>query len=284
MASHDCSSDRYLNKWLGGGGPGRIQGHADMAHGPAYEDTTTRYSDVYLERKISGDATAEPGRHGVAWSEDEREDLVQEFDYRRWSINYIARKHARKPSAIASRLADMGYLRYESSNRYLVVKGSRAGQVINLTEEAIASVQAKKDPIVNFNHLVTLLQEHYTTVEVQFQETSKSYTYKITKDMAADLLAGHKLVVDAPRGLHVVTVIKVHDEPQIDPDQPYAFKWAVQRVDTAPYEEQVKREAEAVELLKKAKRKQAQMEALNALLGDVNREELLALINPKKGN
>lgn len=108
---------------------------------------------------------------------------------------------------------------------------------------------------MNNRHLMTLLQENYTTVEAIFtgdkddakSEHFKRYTYKIP------LNAGYKendfAVVMAPLGLNVVLIVKIHPKPKIDLDADFTYKWLIQRIDLAEYEKRKEKEEAFLEML-----------------------------------
>lgn len=253
-------------------------------------------SEVRIDQKISGDATQPPARHGLAYSEEELEWITEKFHDGYTPIK-IARALQRKTSAMCGQLEKMGLVRRIEGEGYgpMAYRRTSGGYINNLPEliQPPASIAIyptpKKGNIVNFNHLVTLLQQNYTTLTVRFDGAQKGspnhgYTYKVSNEIAATLKEDDFVVVPARDTFMVAKVLEIHDEPQIDPDTPYQLKWVVQKVDMAPYTDQIHREEEAVRLLQQAKRKKAQEEALEALLGNVSREELLALLNPQKGN
>lgn len=141
---------------------------------------------------------------------------------------------------------------------------------------------AEQRIIVNYNHLITLLQKGYTTIKVQFKESGAHYTYKATEEM--ELAPGDLVVVPVKREgeeeeFKIVTVVEVHPEPEIDVKAPYALKWVVSKLDLKAYNEQVDKEEEAVKLLQRGERKKAAADALDTLLANVpDRQELLKLL------
>jgi hypothetical protein len=291
MSVYDFSSDRALNKWLGGVGPGRIVGTSGV--GPDIGVNEWSPNEVRIEQKISGDATQPPARHGQAYTTEELEWIRSKF-FVGYTPTKIARALQRKTSALLGQLEKMRLMRRVGEGYgptdYVRVSGVFFEDLPALIPPAAQTApypQAKKGNIVNFNHLVTLLQQNYTTLTVAFDGAQKGspnhgYTYKVSNEIAATLKKDDFVVAPARDTFMVVKVLEIHEEPQIDPDTPYALKWVVQKVDMAPYADQIHREEEAVRLLQQAKRKKAQEEALEAILGSVSREELLALLNPKK--
>jgi hypothetical protein len=136
---------------------------------------------------------------------------------------------------------------------------------------------------VNLNHVLTLLQLNYTTCAIEFKPGGKKYTYKVSSDLAARLKPGDQVVVPACVAEAVVTVREIHAEPDIDVSAPYNFKWVICRVEREAYDDQVKREADALALFNRNRRKVAQEKALKELFGEgTTLEEVRALLNPKK--
>lgn len=101
-------------------------------------------------------------------------------------------------------------------------------------------------------HLIALLQEGYTTIQVVFNDDvrgrSKPYTYKAP--LSAGVEVGDRVVVDSPsNGLVVVEVVGTDKAPRIDLDADFTYKWIVQKVELKAYEEQLEREAKAMDAL-----------------------------------
>lgn len=104
------------------------------------------------------------------------------------------------------------------------------------------------------NHILSLLQENYTTVAVTFAVeiekylpgVNKLYTYKTN----VDLKENDMVVVPSPDGFRVVRIIEVHDSPEIDTDASFDYKWVVDKVDMEGYEEILKAEEIAAKELR----------------------------------
>lgn len=137
-----------------------------------------------------------------------------------------------------------------------------------------------KELDVNTMHLITLLQENYTTCNVVIcgLETERAYTYKMMKD--SGIAATDYVVVYARDVLRVGRVVEVHDEPQVDFKAPYALKWIVQAIDMVPYDEHVVKEAAALAHLNKCKALRERQKMLQDIFGgEDGLEELKNLIN-----
>lgn len=142
----------------------------------------------------------------------------------------------------------------------------------------VNAVARKQEKFMNYNHLITILQKGYTTVNVSFSlSDDRKYAYKAAESM--NLVPGAFVVVPARGEFKVATVCSVDPEPEIDIKAPYELKWVVARVDFSAYDEQNRREAEAFAMLKTGERKRAQAEAMETLLASVtNRAELMKLL------
>lgn len=110
-------------------------------------------------------------------------------------------------------------------------------------------------------HLISLLQEHYTTVKCEFQVGSRCYTFKVSRETAATLKEGDLVVVAASEnssnstfGYAIVRVKEIDNEPDIDLDANYAYKWIVQKIDLDSYNAQVLREKELTKKLQHLER------------------------------
>lgn len=205
-------------------------------------------------------------RHGQPWSAQE-DATLRSCSRNLMTLEEIARILGRSEYAVYCRLEDSG------------VDPRRLPKHVT----GDTKLAKKERTIVNMNHLITLLQKGYTTVDVKFSgdgsSRSQKYTYKVSDAIAKTLALGDQVVVPARGAFKVAFVVEVHAEPQIDVKAPYSLGWVVQKVDHTAYDDQVAREKEAVKMLEQAERKKAQEDALDALLGNVNREELMRLIN-----
>lgn len=112
------------------------------------------------------------------------------------------------------------------------------------------------------NHVISLLQGSYTTVDVRFDLLSKLYTYKTR----LSLVKGDWAVVLVKNVLKIVEVISVHSAPKIDYEAPYDYKWIVQKVDMTMYEKTVKEEQKLqthLDTLDRLHKRQALLEILD---------------------
>lgn len=221
------------------------------------------YAEEQLEREMGyawgkvQRADPLPAKHGTRWTHTE-EQLLQHCVNRATPWDETARRLGRTVRSCQMKAEELG-----------LFNPNQPTKVVN-----------SKEISVNHMHLITLLQEGYTTCRVSFPEKGtysrdeeKTYTYKIPKD--AGIAVGDRVVVYGGKELKVARVTEVHDEPQIDFKAPYALKWVVQRVDLTQYEEHAVREAAALDHLTRVQRKKEQEQLLKELFGDA--EGLAAL-------
>lgn len=142
--------------------------------------------------------------------------------------------------------------------------------------------------MMNQKHLLSLLQNDFTTVDVVFESSvqdsfgravsqSKAYTYKA--HLKDGVQVGDKVVVDSPsKGLSVVTVVAVDKTPRIDVHAPFDYKWIIQKVDTSRYEEMLKKEEQFLEAMaevERAHQRQRLLEKFQAHLPEGSEARLL---------
>lgn len=220
-------------------------------------------------------------RSGTSWTKQEDAQLALMFR-NHYSISQMAKELGRTTLGIEYRLNNSGI-----TTRKPGTWGDLSTSARN-HDQASTKKSTEKAPNImhtELQHLIALLQKNYTTVNVRFHTNGTAYTYKVPNSVAATLAEGDQVVVPTGDGdggvnLKVAHVIEVHAEPQIDVSKPLALRWVVQKVDRAAYDDQTKREKEAIEFIERSRRKQAQQEALQTLLGTVeDRAAFLQLIN-----
>lgn len=123
------------------------------------------------------------------------------------------------------------------------------------------------------SHLLSLLQNDYTTVHVAFRQdmstdtseindftgqvvnkkTPRTFVYKAPHSYKLEV--NDYVVVETPKGgPAVVIVTKVDETPNIDPDADFDYKWVVQRVDRTEYLARLEREQIFLETMKEVER------------------------------
>lgn len=205
--------------------------------------------------------------HGAPWTPTQ-EDILRYLTKQGKTQPYIAVRLGRTIGAIDARQAHLGIGPYEYDLKGYLCPVDKMG-----------APESVSDSQVRMSHLLTLLQDDYTTIRVRFKETAKLYTYKVPKSMVLEV--GDMVVVPTRDEFSLATVHRIDDEPDIDVTRPYEIKWVVQRVDMADWKRQQEIEAVALERLKSNQRKAAREAALKTLLGDSSIEEIKQLL---KGN
>lgn len=149
-------------------------------------------------------------------------------------------------------------------------------------------------------HIMTLLQEGFTTVTVQFMDgrgvpvkkaavtssapwqanpappmpqastprydNTRLYTYKVL--LKDNVQPNDTVVVIVGNEMVLVKVVEVHELPQIDLDADYDYKWIVQRIDTDAYDKMQEKETQfqqamvEVERVKQREKVKQEMEQL----------------------
>lgn len=105
------------------------------------------------------------------------------------------------------------------------------------------------------HNILNIIRNDFTMIRVAFSDSDKNngktYTYKAL--LADEVIAGDTVVVNSPSsGLVCVKVTEVHDFANIDPDAHFPqYKWIVQKVCTAQYDDNAAAEAETLQGLAK---------------------------------
>jgi hypothetical protein len=98
----------------------------------------------------------------------------------------------------------------------------------------------------------------------------QSYTYKVPKD--ADVKVGDYVVTYGERrGLCIARVVRVDEQPQIDVDASFDYKWVVQKVDREGYEMRVKAESafgDAIMQIERVKQRESMLKGFQDNLGE----------------
>lgn len=117
---------------------------------------------------------------------------------------------------------------------------------------------------INHNHILSLLQTGFTTVQISFEDNEpspfndprrkpKTYTYKALLD--DKLVDGDSVIVDSPHnGLTIAHVVKVDAKPRIDLNAAFPYKWIDQKVDRARYDDLLRQEEEFKDALLEVER------------------------------
>lgn len=109
------------------------------------------------------------------------------------------------------------------------------------------------------------------------QRGVRLYTYVTHLDVAA----GDTVVVQARGEVKLVTVIKVDDQPEIEPNSDVAYQWVIDKVDMAAFQENQQRNAEIELTVGEAYRQNLRRSFAQTVLGaleDGKREDLTKLL------
>lgn len=137
--------------------------------------------------------------------------------------------------------------------------------------------------------MLSLLQSGYTTIECTYAsglgvdlgtlQNNKLYTFKTN----LELTPGDQVVVPGPADqFKVVTVVNVHDEPEIDLDADFDYKWVAAKVDLTNYVKIITMEKDALKQLtqlEKAKKRKEAQELFKEMYGT----ETVPVLDFKKG-
>jgi hypothetical protein len=100
----------------------------------------------------------------------------------------------------------------------------------------VNDVKGKDAIIMKTDKLLDLLQTDYTTAHVCFQNSSQVRVYKVKKSWGVK--QGDQLIVDTSRGTVIVGVGKVDENPIIDVEARFEYKWSIGKVDRTEYDAQ----------------------------------------------
>jgi hypothetical protein len=100
----------------------------------------------------------------------------------------------------------------------------------------VNDVKGKEANVMKTDKLLDLLQTDYTTAHVCFQNSSQVRVYKVKKSWGVK--QGDQLIVDTSRGTVIVGVGKVDENPIIDVEAHFEYKWAIGKVDRTEYDAQ----------------------------------------------
>lgn len=122
---------------------------------------------------------------------------------------------------------------------------------------------------------IELLQE-FELYGCKFTEEGKTYQYKAP--VGSNYQVGDKVLVHVESrepGFRVVVITDVNMEPEID--KGFKYKWIVGNIDLKRWETLKKQEQEAEEVYRRAKKKKARQEALDAIKESVGPENFKLL-------
>ena len=139
-------------------------------------------------------------------------------------------------------------------------------------------------------HYAEILREDYTTVGINFDNSSQVYHYKITKDMVKSVRLGSTVLVPASNAkktaaygsvdtmiqmsqemearvpIKAVIVVEINDEPQIDLESEIQYKWVVGVVDFTSYHENTAKDQAIRETANKSRATNARAQLRQTLM------------------
>lgn len=124
---------------------------------------------------------------------------------------------------------------------------------------------------MNPNHIVSLMQDHYTTIGVVFCDSDrrKIYTYKALS--VDEPKIGDFFIVNSSyttSGLAIVEVTRVDEEPDINTSSSYDYSWVIQKIDRTRYDAVFELERQFVKKLRSLQQKNVRQQAAQQLLGE----------------
>lgn len=138
--------------------------------------------------------------------------------------------------------------------------------------------QPKRSSNVERN-IAALMREDAKTVEVNFNDGSKSYTY-IT---SLDIKVGDHAVVDCGGDdFKVVQVLEVHDDVEIEPNSDTKFKWLVAKFDLDHYKSNEAKNEQIEKVMATGYRTNIRRQfaaSVMACLSDEKKAELTAIVS-----
>ncbi len=138
-------------------------------------------------------------------------------------------------------------------------------------------------------HIAEAFREDFTTMVVMFADQTV-WTYKVLKeDLPKYKVATPVLIPHVSQGAPAPTarpvykaqlnsvqdfphvkagiIISIHDEPDIDFNAEFAYKWVVAPLDMGPYQDNVNKDAEILASVQKARNKRVREQVKEALMG-----------------
>lgn len=126
------------------------------------------------------------------------------------------------------------------------------------------------------NHLVELLAKNFYTIGINFEHSSKSYTYKVPFEIKLEV--DDKVIVDSTSGLTIVNVVRVDEDASgIDLSLDVKYKFIVQKLDTTLYDELNEKDKKISNVIAQGAREKAKQELLEQYTGTLNEEQVKAL-------
>jgi len=228
-------------------------------------------------------------RVGRPWSSDEDKQLVYEVRNGN-SLLKMCKQHSRNAGGIRARIirliqenellfTDTLHLR-ETSHSPIEFPSFNKEPGIAFELQDVIDYEINTERKSNMNKdtwtMVSLLQTDVITVAVQFNGSSRYYTYK-TRDASIEEL--DYVVVFAQNEFKVAQIMEVHEEPQFDLDSGIKYQWIVQKVTTNEYENNNIADRQAYDLLVNAEKHVAKKKLVEMYTESLGLEDKEALQN-----
>lgn len=130
--------------------------------------------------------------------------------------------------------------------------------------------------MTQLHNTAALLREDATTVLIRHSKHGREYIYRVLKSLATQIQPEDIVVVGNQHGIILGTVVEVHDEPQIDPQASYQYRWAFQKINKDQLEYLDCQDETLVRKLQALQRQRFKAQALSAL--GINPDELPKLL------
>lgn len=121
--------------------------------------------------------------------------------------------------------------------------------------------------LMRLSIMASLLQTNYTTINVQYDNSRATYTFKISDDMVQQIkkLEATQVIVYTRNVHKVVTIVSIDETPEINTEAEYDYGWVVSVLDTTAHANLIAQEAALIEKLNTAKKQSAAYSAMKAL-------------------
>ena len=127
---------------------------------------------------------------------------------------------------------------------------------------------------INLKTAAALILPDITTISCTHEGTSTPYIYKVSRDLAEDLMPGDLILVKNSRHLTTGVVVEVHEEPLLDVESTMNYCWAFQKVDMDELNRLNTRDGELLRKIKEVQNRTTRSSLL-ASLGITDEKALL---------
>jgi hypothetical protein len=190
-------------------------------------------------------------------------------------------KKYRIDTGVASNLYQRNVLKIRNSNYGTIYSINKKIILNTLKEDHNREEEEDMNDSINTNSMINMLYDGLKCVQVIFNDSQTTYTYKTLEDFEI----GDKCVVDSPHDGYTVVEVVGTDISALEKN--HRYKWVVQKIDDTGFIENNKREDEAIVKLSYAirERKIAAMRAqvLEIVGSEEKIDQIGHIINKTKG-